>query len=79
MEATGKPNELNQAFTDLLHSPNAGRDAGFRIAQSLVPILRLLVFLILLRPTVHIMIVVPHIASTRRAICGKCARQNVFH
>ncbi|KAJ7290061.1 cytochrome P450 [Mycena rebaudengoi] len=38
----GKPNELNEAFTTLFHSPSAQRDAGFRLAQVTVPILLLL-------------------------------------
>ncbi|KAJ7430212.1 cytochrome P450 [Mycena galericulata] len=42
MQATGKPNKLNDAFTNLLHSPNAELYTGFRIAQSLLPLLRLL-------------------------------------
>ncbi|KAJ7735831.1 cytochrome P450 [Mycena maculata] len=42
LETTGKPNELNQAFTDLLHSPNSQIHNGFRLAGSIVPILRLL-------------------------------------
>ncbi|KAJ7735826.1 cytochrome P450 [Mycena maculata] len=42
LDTKGKPNELNQAFTDLFHSPTTERDAGFRFAQSLIPILRLL-------------------------------------
>ncbi|KAJ7744735.1 cytochrome P450 [Mycena maculata] len=39
---TGKPNKLNDAFTNLLHSPNAELYAGFRIVQSLFPLLWLL-------------------------------------
>jgi hypothetical protein len=39
----GKPNELNQAFTDLFHSPQATRNAAFRLAQSMLPILKFLV------------------------------------
>ncbi|KAJ6567804.1 cytochrome P450 [Mycena sp. CBHHK59/15] len=42
MESEGKPNELGELFTELLHSPRAQRDAGFRLAQSTIPILRLL-------------------------------------
>ncbi|KAJ7926750.1 cytochrome P450, partial [Mycena leptocephala] len=38
-----KPNELNDAFTQLFHSPHAGRYAGFRLSQAMVPFLRLLV------------------------------------
>ncbi|KAJ7470177.1 cytochrome P450 [Mycena galericulata] len=37
----GKPNKLNDAFTNLLHSPNAELYTRFRIAQSLFPLLRL--------------------------------------
>ncbi|KAF8202818.1 cytochrome P450 [Mycena galopus ATCC 62051] len=40
LDTSGKPNELNDAFTDLLHSPHATRYAGFRAAQGIVPILR---------------------------------------
>ncbi|KAF8202807.1 cytochrome P450 [Mycena galopus ATCC 62051] len=40
LDTSGKPNELNDAFTDLLHSPHANRYAGFRAAQGIVPILR---------------------------------------
>ncbi|KAJ7498084.1 cytochrome P450 [Mycena galericulata] len=38
----GKPNALNQAFTNLLHSPQASNYLGFRLAQSIMPILKLL-------------------------------------
>ncbi|KAJ7246829.1 cytochrome P450 [Mycena haematopus] len=41
LETDGKPNELNDAFTDLLHSPHALRYAGFRLAQGIVPFLKL--------------------------------------
>ncbi|KAJ7838268.1 cytochrome P450 [Mycena leptocephala] len=34
-----KPNELNKAFTDLLHSPEAPRNQLFQLIQALVPIL----------------------------------------
>ncbi|KAJ7838264.1 cytochrome P450 [Mycena leptocephala] len=34
-----KPNELNEAFTELLHSPEAPRTALFELIQALVPIL----------------------------------------
>ncbi|KAF8202811.1 cytochrome P450 [Mycena galopus ATCC 62051] len=40
LDSSGKPNELNDAFTDLLHSPHANRYAGFRAAQGIAPILR---------------------------------------
>ncbi|KAJ7861631.1 cytochrome P450, partial [Mycena leptocephala] len=36
-----KPNELSNVFAQLLHTPNANRDAGFRFARALVPILKL--------------------------------------
>ncbi|KAJ7255345.1 cytochrome P450 [Mycena rebaudengoi] len=42
LEPKGAPNKLNQVFTELLHSPTAQRDAGFRLAQSIIPILRIL-------------------------------------
>ncbi|KAJ7725140.1 cytochrome P450 [Mycena maculata] len=42
LEGKGKPNELNDAFTDVFHSPTAERDMGFRFAQSIIPILRFL-------------------------------------
>ncbi|KAJ7067692.1 cytochrome P450 [Mycena belliarum] len=35
------PNELNKAFTDLFHSPQSGRYAALRLAQAMVPILKL--------------------------------------
>ncbi|KAJ7473713.1 cytochrome P450 [Mycena galericulata] len=38
----GQSNELNTAFTELLHSPHAQRDAIFRRAQSIIPFLKLL-------------------------------------
>ncbi|KAJ7431659.1 cytochrome P450 [Mycena galericulata] len=38
----GQSNELNKAFTQLLHSPHSQRDAGFRRAQSIIPFLKLL-------------------------------------
>ncbi|KAJ7241331.1 cytochrome P450 [Mycena haematopus] len=41
LEADGKPNELNDAFTELFHSPYANRYAGFRLAQGIAPILQL--------------------------------------
>ncbi|KAJ7115674.1 cytochrome P450 [Mycena epipterygia] len=42
LESHGKPDELDQVFTQLLHSPHAQRYTMFRIARSLMPILRLL-------------------------------------
>ncbi|KAJ7444444.1 cytochrome P450 [Mycena latifolia] len=42
LNTKGKPNELNQAFTDLFHSPQANRNAAFRLSQAMVPILKLL-------------------------------------
>ncbi|KAF7378375.1 hypothetical protein MSAN_00263800 [Mycena sanguinolenta] len=42
LEADGKPNELNDAFTDMLHSPHANRYAGFRAAQGIAPILKII-------------------------------------
>ncbi|KAJ7087972.1 cytochrome P450, partial [Mycena belliarum] len=41
LDPSAGPNELNQAFTDLFHSPQAGRDAALRLAQAMVPILKL--------------------------------------
>ncbi|KAJ6456998.1 cytochrome P450 [Mycena vitilis] len=41
MEATEKPNELNHAFTELMHGPNAQRNRMFQLVQALVPILKL--------------------------------------
>ncbi|KAF7364387.1 hypothetical protein MSAN_01099400 [Mycena sanguinolenta] len=41
LNAHEKPNELNDAFTELLHSPHATRYAGFRAAQGIAPILKL--------------------------------------
>ncbi|KAJ7745809.1 cytochrome P450 [Mycena maculata] len=38
-QTKGKPNELDQAFTALLHSPDADRFAVFRLAKAIVPIL----------------------------------------
>ncbi|KAJ7442709.1 cytochrome P450 [Mycena galericulata] len=38
----GQSNELNKAFTDLLHSPQAQCDVRFRRAQSIIPFLKLL-------------------------------------
>ncbi|KAF7364385.1 hypothetical protein MSAN_01099200 [Mycena sanguinolenta] len=42
LDTGGKPNELNDAFTDLLHSPHANRYSGFRAAQGIVPILKIM-------------------------------------
>ncbi|KAJ7657193.1 cytochrome P450 [Mycena polygramma] len=39
---TGKSTELNDAFTDLFHSPHSARYSGFRLSQALVPILKIL-------------------------------------
>ncbi|KAJ6600470.1 cytochrome P450 [Mycena vulgaris] len=39
LEETEKPNELNQAFTELLHSPNSQRNVMFRIVAGIVPAL----------------------------------------
>ncbi|KAJ6467733.1 cytochrome P450 [Mycena sanguinolenta] len=41
LDARGKPNELNESFTELLHSPHASRYSGFRSAQGIAPILKL--------------------------------------
>ncbi|KAJ6455958.1 cytochrome P450 [Mycena vitilis] len=41
LEATGTPNELNDAFTELMHGPNAKRTRMFQLVQALVPILKL--------------------------------------
>lgn len=43
LNAEGNQNELDQVFTELLHSSHAQSDAAFRLAQSIVPILKLLV------------------------------------
>ncbi|KAJ7115348.1 cytochrome P450 [Mycena epipterygia] len=40
--SNGKTNELNQVFTQLMHSPHANVYAAFRLSQSIVPILKLL-------------------------------------
>ncbi|KAJ7088775.1 cytochrome P450 [Mycena belliarum] len=40
LDAGAKPNELNQVFTDLFHSPQAGRINMVRIAQGMLPLLR---------------------------------------
>ncbi|KAJ7116228.1 cytochrome P450 [Mycena crocata] len=41
LESRGTPNELSQVLTELLHSPHARRYAPLRLAQSIVPVLRL--------------------------------------
>ncbi|KAF7364360.1 hypothetical protein MSAN_01096400 [Mycena sanguinolenta] len=41
LDTGSKPNELNDAFTALFHSPHATRYAGFRAAQGIAPILKL--------------------------------------
>ncbi|KAJ7262512.1 cytochrome P450 [Mycena rebaudengoi] len=41
MGTAGEPDELNDAFTQLFHSPFAQRNAGLRLAQTSVPILLL--------------------------------------
>ncbi|KAJ7775381.1 cytochrome P450 [Mycena metata] len=42
LEPQGKPSELNQAFTDLFHSPNARMGFALRGAQAMIPLLRFL-------------------------------------
>ncbi|KAJ7271741.1 hypothetical protein C8J57DRAFT_1226320 [Mycena rebaudengoi] len=37
LEAQGKPSELNQAFSDLFHSPNFRIQSAFRVAQAMIP------------------------------------------
>ena len=51
LQPDGKPNELNDAFTELLHSPHASRYAGFRAAQGIAPILKL--FVCMMRSTLQ--------------------------
>ncbi|KAJ7055864.1 cytochrome P450 [Mycena amicta] len=41
-EKQDKPNELNRAFTDIFHSPQANLYATVHLAQSMMPILKLL-------------------------------------
>ncbi|KAF7300851.1 Bifunctional P-450/NADPH-P450 reductase [Mycena kentingensis (nom. inval.)] len=36
-----RPNELNDVFPELLHSPRARMQTGFRLAQAIIPVLRL--------------------------------------
>ncbi|KAJ7659181.1 cytochrome P450 [Mycena polygramma] len=40
LQPSGKPNELNEVLSQLLHSPEANRYATFRHSQGLLPILR---------------------------------------
>ncbi|KAJ7691358.1 cytochrome P450 [Mycena rosella] len=42
LETKGKPNELDEVFTEMFHSPHAKTYNAFRLAQSIVPILKLL-------------------------------------
>ncbi|KAJ7230274.1 cytochrome P450 [Mycena pura] len=42
LQKDAPPNELSEAFTALVHTPRSQRNAGFRIAREMVPILRLL-------------------------------------
>ncbi|KAJ7686344.1 cytochrome P450 [Mycena rosella] len=42
LDTKAKPNELEQVFTDMFHSPDANQYAAFRFSQSIVPILKLL-------------------------------------
>ncbi|KAJ7144334.1 cytochrome P450 [Mycena epipterygia] len=42
LDSKGKPNELDQVFTQLLHSPRAQFYTLLRVARSLMPILKLL-------------------------------------
>ncbi|KAJ7252827.1 cytochrome P450 [Mycena rebaudengoi] len=41
LQVDKKPNELNQVFSELFHSPQSSRYATLRIQQAMVPILRL--------------------------------------
>ncbi|KAJ7448951.1 cytochrome P450 [Mycena latifolia] len=41
LDAKGKPNELNEVFTQLFHSPEANRNAAFQLSQTMIPILKL--------------------------------------
>ncbi|KAF7364386.1 hypothetical protein MSAN_01099300 [Mycena sanguinolenta] len=41
LDADGKPNELNDAFKELMHGPHASRYAAFRAAQGIAPVLKL--------------------------------------
>ncbi|KAJ7762948.1 cytochrome P450 [Mycena metata] len=42
LEPDHEPDALNAVFTELFHSPQSTRNTRFRVAQSMVPILRLL-------------------------------------
>ncbi|KAJ7274023.1 cytochrome P450 [Mycena rebaudengoi] len=42
LESQGEPNELNQAFADIFHSPNAELEFVFRTAQAMFPFLQYL-------------------------------------
>ncbi|KAF7288947.1 hypothetical protein MIND_01411100 [Mycena indigotica] len=42
LNPTGHTNELNQAFTDLLHSPHSNIFSMIRLAQGTIPVLKLL-------------------------------------
>jgi hypothetical protein len=44
LQVDKKPNELNQVFSELFHSPQSSRYATLRIQQAMVPILRLVVW-----------------------------------
>ncbi|KAJ7731826.1 cytochrome P450 [Mycena maculata] len=41
MDPEGQPNELNEVFTKLLHSPQSQRRATLRVAQASIPMLRI--------------------------------------
>ncbi|KAJ7025794.1 cytochrome P450 [Mycena alexandri] len=41
LEPDHKPDELNEVFTELFHSPQSNRNTRFRVSQAMVPILRL--------------------------------------
>ncbi|KAJ7726265.1 cytochrome P450 [Mycena maculata] len=41
MDPKGRPNELNEVFTKLLHSPQSQRQAALRFARASIPILRI--------------------------------------
>ncbi|KAJ6517590.1 cytochrome P450 [Mycena vulgaris] len=42
LDTKGKPNELNDAFTKIFHTPQSNRYRTFQLSQSIVPILKLL-------------------------------------
>ncbi|KAJ7233676.1 cytochrome P450 [Mycena rebaudengoi] len=44
LTAEGRANELDEVFTELLHSSHAQSDAAFRLAQSIMPILKYVPF-----------------------------------